>query len=155
MFTFDQPFGDINIKVIKVLYLQKGGAIFEETNCAKLFKDPKSQIFLWNVAYQLGAGPQKSFNDCYPKMGKNKIIQNFERFCLFLFLELEMERNSLKNCLLYFRYKKNRYIHFWRRKKMLNSLWFEILFLAIVLWSKRKVFSNKKKIFIFKVPVNF
>ena len=38
--------------------------IFEEkklgtASCAKLFKDPKSKIFLWHVAHVLGAGPQK------------------------------------------------------------------------------------------------
>ena len=33
--------------------------IAHSASCAKLFKDPKYKIFLLNVAYSLGAGPQK------------------------------------------------------------------------------------------------
>ena len=58
-------------------FLKKNG---HSQGCAKLFKDPKSKIFLWNVAFWLGAGPLKILT-VTPKMGK-RIIYDFQWFCI-------------------------------------------------------------------------
>ena len=98
--------------------------------------DLKSNIFLWNVAYLLGAGPHFLYLTCLKASPLNKT-------CCLVCLKAKNER-------------RKKFI--WPGQEQICALWgpnikkIWIFFLASVLWSKREVFANQK-ILIFKVPV--
>ena len=109
----------------------QGGVILKENKlhflcCAKLLQDPNSKISWLNVAFSLGAGPQKiltvtlkfylTFLKVSPKtkrvlqlVKKRKLNRNLKKYILFTIFKI-----------------KNRFAHFWKIKKYLKTFNLEI-----------------------------
>ena len=95
--------------------------------------------------------PKKGIKSAHTKF--KYIFKEFiwNKMCSLFYLKAKMKRNS-KFFKTFFR--SNTILLFLKNKKILNNLWFWIIFLAIGLWCKRKVLANfQKNIFIFKAPV--